>query len=58
MRKRFPAGVTDEEVHLMVARDDADFGSVTTEVDYERLAGEIALHTGAGASPAAEGMVS
>lgn len=58
MRKRFPAGVTGEEVHLMVARDDADFGSATTEVEYERLAGEIALRTGAGASPAAGGLAS
>lgn len=59
-RQCFPAGVSGEEVHLMVARDDLEFGppEAHTEVDYERLVGEIEERTGAPSTRAQEGLAS
>ena len=58
IRQHFPAGVSGEEVHLMVARDDSEFGSPnpTPEGEYERLVGEIAERTSMCASQTAQGL--
>jgi hypothetical protein len=42
IRRMFPAGVSGEEVHLMVAKDEYDFGGPSSaEAEYERLVGQI-----------------
>jgi hypothetical protein len=38
----FPAEISGEEIHLMVARDDPEFGPANNEAKFERLAGTIA----------------
>ena len=57
LRRRFPAGVTGEEVHLMVARYDPDFATgPNTELEFERLAGQIERR--GAVEPAARGLAS
>ena len=59
MRRLFPAGVSGQEVQLMVARDDAEFGTGGgTEIEFERLAGEIAQRSGGLGRTASEGLPS
>jgi hypothetical protein len=55
-RERFPAGVSGNEVHLMVAKQEPDFGERDDEeAKYEELVGQIEELTGA---PSTNGLVS
>jgi hypothetical protein len=56
LRRYFPAGIYGEEIHLMVARDDPEFGPFNNEGNFERLAGAIAERNDAGSRSRAGGL--
>jgi len=59
LRQCFPAGVSGEEVHLMVARDDTEFGSgPCKELEFERLVGQIEERNAAASAYTSEGLAS
>lgn len=58
VRNQFPAGISGDEIHLLVARDDPDFGDCNNEGAFESLAGQIVERREVGSQPGSDGLSS